>query len=388
MPNMTRIIVLRACTPLFCGMSIRRNFYILKNSTLLLCAVCCFAACKKKAEQIQPTVQRITESVYASGMIKSKDQYQVYATVAGIVQQIKVKEGDLVKKGDVLFVIHNETSVLNAQNAQIAADFAQWNTQGDRLATLKNAIDLAQSKVANDSLLVERQRGLWAQQIGSKVELEQRELALLASKNNNSAAVLAYRDLQKQLKFAAAQSQKQLAISKNTAQDYVVRSQTDGRVYSVDKEVGEIVNPQTSVAVIGKADDFETELQIDENDIVQVRLGQQVFLTLDSYKGQVFEAVVTKIDPLMHERTRTFTVNADFVKKPPVLYPNLTTEANILLSTKENALTIPRSFLLNDSTVMLANKTIQTVKIGLKDYQKVEILSGLTAQATILKPAK
>jgi len=333
-------------------------------------------------------MQRITESVYASGMIKSKDQYQVYATVAGIVQQIKVKEGDLVKKGDVLFVIHNETSVLNAQNAQIAADFAQWNTQGDRLATLKNAIDLAYSKLANDSLLVERQRGLWAQQIGSKVELEQRELALLASKNNYSAAVLAYRDVQKQLKFAAAQSQKQLAISKNTAQDYVVRSQTDGRVYSVDKEVGEIVNPQTSVAVIGKAEDFETELQIDENDIVQVKLGQKVFLTLDSYKGQVFEAVVTKIDPLMHERTRTFTVLANFVKKPPVLYPNLTTEANILLFTKENALTIPRSFLLNDSTVMLANKTTQTVKIGLKDYQKVEILSGLTAQATILKPAK
>lgn len=345
-------------------------------------------SCKKSQEKTQPVTEKISESVYASGIIKSKNQYQVFSTVGGLIQKILVKEGDLVKKGDPLFIVENETARLNAENARLATEFATSNLGGERLNELKGAIDLARSKMLNDSMLLLRQRGLWAQQIGSKVELEQRELAYTASLTNYQAAVSRYKDLQKQLGFAAAQSKKQLAISKNITQDYVIRSQTDGRVYSISKEVGETVNVQSPVAIIGASDDFVSELQIDENDIARIRIGQRIFLSLDSYKGQVFEALVSSIDPIMNERSRTFKIEAEFSKKPPVLYPNLTTEANIVIQTKENALTIPRSYMINDSTVMLAGKETRTVKTGLKDYKKVEILSGLTASDFILKPGK
>ncbi len=345
-----------------------------------------FFSCSKQPEKTQPTVEKITESVYASGIIKSKNQYQVYATVSGLIQRVLVKEGDVVKKGDALFVIENETSILNTENAGLAAEFAEWNRQGDRLNELKGAIETAKSKMLNDSILLVRQRGLWAQQIGSKVELEQRELAYTTSVNNYQAAIFRYNDLKKQLDFAAAQSKKQLSISKNIAQDYVVRSQADGRVYSIAKEIGEIVSAQSPVAVIGAADDFVAELQIDENDIARIKQGQRVLLTLDSYKGEVFEAAISKIDPIMNERTRTFTVEAEFTKRPPTLYPNLTTEANIIIQTKDNAMTIPRAYLLGDSLVVLADKSTRKVEIGLKDYQKAEILSGLEANETILKP--
>jgi len=270
----------------------------------------------------------------------------------------------------------------------LAARFAEWNRQGERLNELKAAIETAKSKMLNDSILLVRQRGLWAQKIGSQVELEQRELAYTTSLNNYQAALSHYTDLQKQLDFAAAQSEKLLSISKTAAQDYIVRSQTDGRVYSIGKEAGEIVNPQSALAIIGAADDFVAELQIDESDIARIRAGQRVLLTLDSYKGEVFEAKISKIDPIMNERTRTFTVEAEFVKKPPVLYPNLTTEANVVIRTKENAVTIPRAWLIGDSLVVLEDKSTRRVEIGLKDYQKVEILGGLGANETILKPGK
>lgn len=331
-------------------------------------------------------MENITESVYASGVIKSKSQYQVYATVSGLIQQILVKEGDVVKKGDALFVVENETPRLNTENASLAADFAEWNRRGERLNELKTAIETAKSKMLNDSILLVRQRGLWAQKIGSQVELEQRELTYTTSVNNYQAALSRYTDLQKQLDFAAAQSEKLLSISKTAAQDYIVRSQTDGRVYSISKEAGEIVNPQSALAIIGASDDFVAELQIDESDISRIRTGQRVLLTLDSYKGEVFEAKISKIDPIMNERTRTFTVEAEFVKRPPVLYPNLTTEANVVIRTKENAVTIPRAWLVGDSLVILEDKSTRKVEIGLKDYQKVEILGGLGANETILKP--
>lgn len=88
----------------------------------------------------------------------------------------------------------------------------------------------------------------------------------------------------------------------------------------------------------------------------------------------------------MNQRSKSFTVEATFVKQPPALYPNLTAEANIVIQTKKDALTIPRTYLVQDSRVMVGKDKIKKVIIGLKDYQKVEILSGLSADDVIYKP--
>ena len=108
---------------------------------------------------------------------------------------------------------------------------------------------------------------------------------------------------------------------------------------------------------------------------------------MDSYKGQTFEAVVQKINPLMNDRSKSFTIDAVFTRQPPALYPNLTCEANIVIQQKEKALTIPRSYLMAGDFVMLANKEKRKVTTGLKDYQQVEITGGLSATDFIIKPA-
>lgn len=352
----------------------------------LLLAASALTACGDDVESTQPTVGKITASVYASGVIESSDQYQVNATVGGQVLSVAVEAGDTVRKGDALFVISSAATQLQAENAQLAAEFAALNTSGDRLNELKNNIAIARSKAANDSILWVRQQSLWNQKIGSKVELEQRALAYETSASNHKAAVYRYQELKKQYDFAAAQARKQLAISKTIAQDYTVRAQADGRVYAVFATVGQVVNAQVPLAVMGSTDRFVARLQIDENDITRIRPQQRVLLTMDSYEGQVFEAVVDKIDPLMNERSRTFAVEAAFTQRPPVLYPNLTTEANIVIVEKEKALTIPRTYLLRDSFVVLENEEQRRVTTGLKDLQQVEILSGLRPGETILKP--
>ena len=89
----------------------------------------------------------------------------------------------------------------------------------------------------------------------------------------------------------------------------------------------------------------------------------------------------------MSERSKSFTVEAGFVSQPPALFPNLTCEANIVVQEKEKALTIPRACLLENDFVLLENNEKRKVTTGLKDYQKVEILSGLTVNDIILKPA-
>lgn len=358
----------------------------MKGFLCLASFLACILACKQRQEKVQPIVEKITKSVYASGFVKSNKQYQVFSTVSGLIQKIPVKEGDLVKKGDPLIIIVNEASKLNAENAEIAADYADVSSNNDKLNELKINIDLARSKMANDLLLWQRQQNLWSQQIGTRVELEQRELAYKNSRTAFEASLLRYNDLKKQLNFSSLQSRKSLEISNTLARDYTIRSQVDGRVYSILKEPGEIVSPQAPVAVIGEAGSFILELQVDEFDVAKISVGQRIMVTMDSYKGQVFEAAIQKINPIMNDRSRSFTVEAAFVSKPPTLYPNLTAEANIIIQTKEKALTIPRNFLTDDDYVVLEDKQKRKVVTGLKDYQKVEILKGITSQDIIFKP--
>ena len=345
-----------------------------------------FISCKNSQEKTKPVSENITESVYAAGIIKVKNQYQVFSTVNGIISSILVSENDLVKAGTALIQVSDQASKLNRENAGLAADFADLGANNEKLTDLKNSIDLAQSKCRNDSLVFKRQQNLWNEGIGSKTELELKELVYKNSKIALESAKIKYNDLSRQLRFNAQQSRNNLSISKYRESDFTIKSEIDGKVYSISKKKGEMVNPQTSLAIIGNASDFFIELQIDEYDIVKIKTGQKVLISMDSYKGEVFEAVISKINPLMDERTKSFLVEAEFVKQPPALFPNLTAEANIVILAKNNVLTIPRNYLIDDSLVLIEKDKKKVVVTGLKDYQKVEIIKGLTTNDIIYKP--
>lgn len=345
-------------------------------------------SCKRPVDKIKPEIAPISQSIYASGILKSKDQYQAYATVNGIIDQILVVEGDTVKKGTAILTIANEVQRLNTENARLAADFNDLSVNQGKLNEAGSLIDFSRNKMKNDSALFFRQKNLWDQQVGTKVELEQRELAYQNSKNAYQSAVIRYNDLKRQLNFASSQARKNLSISQTLSRDFTLKSEMDGIVYSINKLKGEIVGPQTPVAVIGDANNFILEMQVDEYDILMVREGLRVLVNLDSYKGKVYEAKVTRINPLMNERSKTFLVEAEFVERPERLYPNITFEANIVVQTKSRAMLIPRNYLFNDSLVIRSKGDTAVVKTGLKDYQKIEILSGISPEDELIKPVE
>jgi multidrug efflux pump subunit AcrA (membrane-fusion protein) len=334
-------------------------------------------SCGKKSDTITPISSSITESIYASGTVKSNNQYQAYATVNGVIKEIFVEEGDLVKKGTAILSIVNDAQQLSKENAQLAANFADLGSNQAKLNDALQNLELAQRKLKIDSSLFVRQQNLWQQNIGSKVDLEQKELGFQNAKSALYSARVKYSDLKRQLELNAAQSQKNYQIASKLASDFTLLSDIDGVVYSLPKKKGELVSPQNPLAIIGDAQHFELEMQVDEYDILKVKKGMKVLLTMDSYKGKVFEALISKIDPLMNERTKTFLVKANFVNQPELLYPNVSFEANIILQTKEKAILIPRNYLINDSFVLKSNDEKVRVKTGLKDYKMIEIVEGI-----------
>lgn len=352
----------------------------------LLCLSLFFLACKDKVTGINPTVASISESIYASGNLKSKNQYEAFAPVNGIIDSVYVSEGDTVKKGEPIIAVSNKVQRLSQENAALAATLADLPANRGKLKEAKLLTELSRDKMLHDSLMYFRQKNLWQQQIGSKVALEQQALAYQNARTAYISSVVAYNDLKRQLVFNAAQSKKNLQISDKLTEDYVLRSEMDGVVYRIDKKKGEIVGPQMALATIGHASQFVLELQVDEYDIFKVHKGLSVLVTLDGYKGKVFRATVTKINPFMNERSRTFLVEAEFLNPPARLYPNISLEANIVLSAKPKALLVPRNYVQGDSLVTKSNGEKVLVKTGLRDYRKIEILSGISVNDELIPP--
>ena len=151
--------------------------------------------------------------------------------------------------------------------------------------------------------MLERQKRLWSQNIGSKVTLEQKELVYESSKSNFESAVETLAELERQLKYLARQAENNLLISQKNTGDFLVKSKIKGKVYQMNLAKGEIVTPQTPIAIIGDDEQYLLEMQIDEYDIVSVQLGMPVMIMLNSYKDSVFSAVVSKIYPIMNLQT-------------------------------------------------------------------------------------
>lgn len=361
----------------------------MKLYTLLLGVVIVLGtSCGKKRESILPETTEITESVYASGKVLSQDQYTVYSTVNGILQRIHIREGDSIQKGQLLFELESSASGLQSENARLAMELTEQNNRqnSDKLQEMEWNVRMARDKMRLDSAVYFKQRALWNQKIGSEIELEQKKLSYQNALAAYEVALKRLRQLSTQLKNERDRARVNFDLSQKNLTDFRINSAIDGKIYSILKEEGELITPQMPLAVLGASGQFYIELDISETDINKIRIGQIVLLTLDSYRDKVFQAKVSGIAPFMNDRTRNFTVEALFLEKPEQLFPNLTVEANILIQTKKNALTIPADYLTPEGEVWVGKKEKRKVKTGLKDNEKVEILEGLSKGEKIYKP--
>ncbi len=354
-------------------------------SILFLSLLLVLSSCGHKQETMHPTIENITSSVYASGTVKSLNQYEAFSKVNGIIASILVKEGDPIKKGQAILKLANQAQTLGFENAKLLANYSSSESNQEKLHQAQNELEVAKLKMENDGSLLERQKKLWSNEIGTKNDLDQREITYKNSTALFNASKLKLNDLKKQIDFQSKQTSKSAAISSTSMNDYVITSEVNGRVYSINKELGELVTTQTPIAVVGDANKFFVELQVDEYDISKLKKGQKAMISMDSYKGQAFEAVIENIYPLMNKNSKSFKVDAVFTTQPNNLFPNLSAQANIIIEVKEKAITIPRSYLIDNEFVYLANKEKRKVKVGLMDYEKVEILSGIATTDELVK---
>ncbi|WP_405382969.1 efflux RND transporter periplasmic adaptor subunit [Maribacter sp. LLG6340-A2] len=348
-----------------------------------------FLGCEGNQDKISPKRTTLTVSVYASATVQPDSLYHIYAAVGGILDHNFKEEGDFVLKGDPVLQIIDRAPRLNTENAFLALQQSKENLEGNTavLKEIEDEVYAARLKYLNDSINFARQQRLWEQGIGSKAEFDTKKLAFQLSQNQHKTLKARYIRTRFELETKMVQAQNSYQSTKIATEDFTVHSRITGRVYALFKEPGELVSTIEPLGTIGSEHDFIIEMLIDEVDIIKIQLDQQVLITLEAYPNEVFTARVSKIYPQKEERLQTFTIEALFNSPPKLLYPGLAGEANILITEKKDALTIPRSYLLEGNKVKTPQGVVD-VQVGLQNLEQVEILSGITEATLLIKPTQ
>lgn len=362
------------------------------NKYLALLIILTSLSCQNKGDtnKIKPERNNITESVYASVKVSPQISYNPQPLRSGIIDKIFVQEGELVKKGQLLFQIIPSTNV-NSQltNAEISLSEAKSNYLGNNnlLNNIKLETQTTKEQLNLDSINLKRQERLFNQNIGKKVDYDQAKLKYDNTRNQLRILEQKYKQTKISLRSNYQKALNKSKTGKNDLSDFTIKSKIDGKIYSVNKEEGDFISAQEKIAEIGSHEQFKIEMDIDEVDITKINLGDTVIILLDAYEAEFFLATVSKIFPKKNDISQTFRVESEFIKQPPKLYYGLAGEGNIVVSKRSNALVIPTEYLKSNNTV-LTTEGEKIVNIGIKNLEFVEILSGIDTTTSLIKPSE
>lgn len=363
---------------------------------LLLVGLVFSAKSCKKEPTFSTEYMPVVEAVYASGEIEPSEEYKIYATGDGIIAAKNIKEGDNIAKGQLLFKVTSdlETEIREAKvnNAEELYQISKRNYSDNSaaFAEIEAAMTTAKLKIRNDSLNYFRYKQLFEKEAATKSELEKAENAYLLSQNELATQYKRYERLKNELYTSVKSAEGQIKINKADNRNFDIKSESAGKVLQVNKEKGEGVRKNEIVAVIGNASHWKIKLNIDEQDLMKIKIGQEVVVKLDLYKDKVFHAVVSKIYPLLNREQQGIQVDAEFTEESlPEMIAYASVEGNIILNRKENALVVAKSLLLGEDSLRIQvgekSKTV-AIKKGLSDIDYVEVLSGIDEKTIILQP--
>jgi len=357
------------------------------NVSFLVLLILFSIGCSER-EQIQVKKMNLVQGVYASGNVLPVGHYEVTGKVSGIVEEILVSVGEEVTTGTPLVKIQNQPNESNLQIARNQLELARKNAapESDILIQYSEQLENTRASFLQDSIEVERFRQLQRDSIGTRQDLERAQLRYQTSLNNYRIAESRLQEIHDRLQIELDNALNNYRAQESLTGDYTILSAIDGRVYDIIPKQGELIAGNRPIIEIGATDRFETELQVDETDIVWVKEGQQVFYELDALEGTLLSGVITLIHPRINTIERTAKVIASVDNQGFSLYPGMALEANIVISEKDDVLVLPVTYLNEANEVILKDQSLKRVETGIRDLNYVEIQSGLEEGDVVLKP--
>ncbi len=307
-----------------------------------------------KVSAEKAVTRTIIETVNASGKVYPEIEVKVSPDVSGEIVELNVNEGDSVRKGQVLAKIYAD--IYSTQRDQVAAGVdqakAQLSNSSASLPGLKATLDNAKANF-------ERQRKLYTEKVTSRQEYDQAEQAYRTAEANYNAAREGLKGTEASIMGAEAQ----LARANKDLSRTTLVAPMDGVISLLAVKKGERVVGTAQMAgteMMRVADMRSIEIRVDvgENDIPKVKIGDTALVEVDAYTNRKFKGLVYKIaNPNTQAATTTSTEVTNYKVHIRLIQssykdmvvpgrafpfrPGMTASADIQTNTKDNVLAVP-----------------------------------------------
>jgi HlyD family secretion protein len=311
--------------------------------------------------------QDLSSVVSASGEIKPKTYVNIGANAFGKITHLYVKEGDRVRKGQLLAQLENVQSAADvaATKASLEASRTDAVAANANLNTAKADLERAKADAERARLDWSRAEGLYKEQLISKAEYETRKATWQTSEAGLAQAEARVAQANAQLDSAerhVTQTDATLTRASDVLQKTVYAAPYAGVITNLPVREGETVvigiqnAPGSTLMTLADMSVITAEVKVDETDIVNVQLGQPAEVTIDAIPKKSFHAVVTEIgnnaivrstgvatsqSASASQEAKDFKVVVTLQNPPDDLRPGLSTTAKITTATRANAVTIP-----------------------------------------------
>lgn len=397
---------------------------------------------KPKGEPVETekvSLRDIREIVSASGKIFPEREVKISSDVSGEIVELYVKEGDSVKAGQLLARINPEAyaSAVESASAGVSVSRSELARSRSGIENAQAQIEQTKSQVDNARRVHDRNKKLRADGVISAQDLETSEANLAQLEANLRSAQASFRSAEQGAKSAeynvvsSNASLKEITTSLNRT---TILSPTAGIVSKLNIEKGERVvgtvqMTGTELMRIANFNSMEVQVEVSENDILRVSLGDTTMIEVDAYLDQKFKGVVTEIGSsaassnatqemqLTSDQVTNFIVKIRILpesylslanKKMP-FRPGMSASVDINTHTEKNALSIPIQAVttrekdedkndkldkekdlldeeIDEVVFVMEADTAKMIKVvtGIQDNENIQILSGLTAEQEVI----
>jgi len=348
----------------------------------------------------------IVETVSATGKIQPEIEVKISSEVSGEIIALNVKEGQVVKKGDLLVKINPDLYT------------SSYNRTISNLSGTKAGLNQSEASYKEAKANYDRNKSLYDKGIISRADWDKAIASFEVAKAN------------KQNAYYNVQSASATVLeAKDNLGRTTIYAPADGTISVLNVELGErVLGTQqmagTEILRVANLNNMEVEVDVNENDIVKIKVGDKANVEVDAYLKKQFKGVVTSISnsassTLTADQVTNFKVKVrilkesyqDLLEGKPSTYspfrPGMTATVDIITNTKSNILTVPISSVVVKSDtaavkeikvedpneekskpksdkkfecvfVKVGNKAkIRIIKTGIQDDTNIEVLSGL-----------
>ncbi|MBE7544752.1 MAG: efflux RND transporter periplasmic adaptor subunit [Bryobacteraceae bacterium] len=347
------------------------------------------------------TIERgdIARSVVATGKIEPRSTVEVKSKASGIVKQIHVDYGDIVRTGQVLVELDKEDLQARVRELRANVQAAEAAETAAVASLERNRVDAQGPDLPFLKLSLDRANQLYKEGLMAKSVVEDAEkvyqLALNKQMSATSNLAVARADITRS-KAQVAQAKAMLERAEEDLRNATIVSPIDGLVLSRNVEVGNAVSSILVVGsqaqpifTLGDVSDVFVRGKVDQADVGKVYIGQTARIVVESFRDRKFAGRVYKISPLgvEKENVTTFEVQVSIANPGRELKANMSANAEIILEEKPGVLLIPEAAVIYDkqrkASVEVPDPAQEKgrrkldIQLGISNGVKTELVAGL-----------